>query len=329
MPVTIAWVGSSGQEYCAWVAGEPWLAADLRERLGAAEIIDAEVPQTQPAAVAARGALTELSDEMLASAPLVVLLDPLESERLRALRLLAGRSSARLIEIPALSTAAAAEHTLLLMLSLVRRLLPSYSALVAEAGSPRVASRLTDAEMSAPNWVGMPPLPLMAGKTLGLIGLGRVGEAVARRAVTFGLRVIYDDPVAKPIAELRIGVQRRRFDQLLREADIVSLHLPLTDGTIRLIDAPELALMRSDAYLLNTAHGRLIDEGSLIRALRQRAIAGAGLDVFAYEPLSQDSPLLALDNVVLTPHVAGLPADVVQQDFVERTVRALDRLDGA
>jgi len=137
------------------------------------------------------------------------------------------------------------------------------------------------------------------------------------------MRVIYYDRERKPAAERRWGVQYRRFDQLLRESDIVSLHLPLTPETTRLLDAPELALMRPNAYLINTAHGGLVDEGALIRALRQRDIAGAGLDVFAYEPIAPDSPLLALDNVVLTPHIAGASDDAVRRAFVERAAQVL------
>lgn len=306
----------------ALVAGDDWLPAMLAERLPGGTVVETgSEPTGTPAIVAIGGALEAVTDEALAEARVVVLLDPDEAERLRAVRLLAGRNGTRLEVIPSLATIAAAEHTMLLILALSRRLFHAYSDLV--SGERRADLQRPDSGQGAENWVGMAwPAPI-AGKTLGIIGLGRVGEAVAERARAFGLRVIYHDRERKPAAEQRWGVPYRRFDQLLREADIVSLHLPLTPETRRLLDAPELALMRPDAYLINTAHGGLVDEGALIRALRQGDIAGAGLDVFAYEPIAPDSPLLALDNVVLTPHVGGASADAVRSNFAERAAEVL------
>lgn len=319
MPTLITWNLPPG---AALVAGNDWFPALLAKRLPGGTVVESgSGPQGSPAVVAARGALDAVIDAVLAEARVVVLLDPDEAERLRAVALLAGRNGTRLAVIPSLATLAAAEHTMLLILALSRRLFHAYSDLV--SGERREHLHRPDRERGARNWVGMDWPEPIAGKTLGIVGLGRVGEAVAARAGAFGLRVIYHDRERKPAAEQRWDVRYRRFDQLLREADIVSLHLPLTPETTRLLDAPELALMRPDAYLINTAHGGLVDEGALIRALRQGDIAGAGLDVFAYEPIAPDSPLLALDNVVLTPHVAGASDDAVRRHFVERAAQVL------
>lgn len=314
----IAWSGEQADH--ALVAGDGWLSDMLGTRLPATPLVTVD---DAAIVICEREHLTEVADETLRLARLVILLDPSHEDRLRARRLLAGKRDGRLVEIPSLSTTVAAEQTFTLMLALVRRLLPAYSDLVSGSRQSGATSRLTEAGTGAPNWVGIETPGRLAGKTLGIVGLGRIGEAVAQRAGAFGMQLIYHDLKPKPVAELRYGIQPRRFDQILREADIVSLHLPLTADTTRLIDAPELALMKPGAYLINTAHGRLIDEGSLIRALRERAIAGAGLDVFAYEPLSLDSPLLALDNVVLTPHLGDLPIETIRQDFIERTVNIL------
>ncbi|HET9015224.1 MAG TPA: NAD(P)-dependent oxidoreductase [Thermomicrobiaceae bacterium] len=268
--------------------------------------------------VAGRRYLALLPDATLVHARLLVLLDPTLPERLRAERLLAGRQATRLLVLPTLDTMVAAEHTLLLLLATVRGLLPAYSELVTGTRLPGVSSRLTDREVSARNWVGMVEPGWLWGKTLGILGLGRVGHAVATRAAAFGMQVRYHDLLPRPDLELRHGFAWGRLDQVLREADVVSLHLPLTPDTIRIIDAPELALMRPDAVLVNTAHGRLIDEGSLIQALRLGEIGGAGLDVFAYEPIAADSPLHGFDNVVLTPHVGGVPPDVGRANLADR-----------
>jgi len=319
MPTLITWNLPPG---AALVAGDDWLPAMLAARLPGGEVVEDRAEATDtPVIVAARGALGAVADEALAEARVVVLLDPDEGERLRAVHRLAGRNGTRLEVIPSLATLTAAEHTMLLILALSRRLFHAYSDLV--SGERRPNLHRSDRGQGTRNWVGMEWPEPIAGKTLGIVGLGRVGEAVAARAKAFGMRVIYYDRERKPAAERRWGVSYRRFDQLLRESDIVSLHLPLTPETTRLLDAPELALMRPNAYLINTAHGGLVDEGALIRALRQRDIAGAGLDVFAYEPIAPDSPLLALDNVVLTPHIAGASDDAVRRAFVERAAQVL------
>ena len=146
----------------------------------------------------------------------------------------------------------------------------------------------------------------VAGKTLGLIGFGRIGREVARRARAFETAIIYYDPVRAPASvEAEFGAVSMPLDDLLRRADIVSLHVPLTPETRGLIDARALRLMQPHAMLINTARGALVDEQALAQALREDWIAGAGLDVLRQEPPQPDNPLLACENVMLTPHVAA------------------------
>ena len=145
----------------------------------------------------------------------------------------------------------------------------------------------------------------VSGKTLGIIGMGRIGQAVARRAAGFGMKIIYHSRTRlAPSQEQELKAFAAPLETLLREADFVSLHVPLTPQTRHLIGAPELALMKPSAYLINTARGPLVDEAALVAALRQGQIRGAGLDVYEKEP--ELSPGLAgLDNVVLLPHVGS------------------------
>jgi glyoxylate reductase len=143
------------------------------------------------------------------------------------------------------------------------------------------------------------------GATLGLVGVGRIGGAVARRAKAFGMRVIYTDAVALPAdVEADLGASRVELTTLLEEADFVSLHVPLTPETRHLIGARELALMKRTSVLVNTSRGPVIDEAALAAALRDGEVFAAGLDVFEHEP-EVHPDLLELDNVVLAPHIAS------------------------
>lgn len=143
------------------------------------------------------------------------------------------------------------------------------------------------------------------GRTLGVVGLGRIGRAVARRARGFDMRVLYASRRRHEDAERELGVQWCPLDDLLAEADFVSLHTPLTPQTHHLINRERLRRMKPTAVLVNTCRGPVVDEEALVEALRERWIWAAGLDVFDREPLPADSPLLTLDNVVLTPHVGS------------------------
>ena len=146
----------------------------------------------------------------------------------------------------------------------------------------------------------------LQGKTLGVIGLGAIGQATARRARAFGMEIVYHGRhQAADEVEAELGGARRvELDELLATADVVSIHTPLTPETHHMIDARRLELMRSDAYLVNTARGPIVDESALVRALGDRQIAGAGLDVFEREP-EVDPGLLELENVVVVPHLGS------------------------
>ena len=149
--------------------------------------------------------------------------------------------------------------------------------------------------------------PGVWGRTVGIVGLGRIGRAVAERCQGFRLRVVAHDPVPDRTYAAAHDVELVPLHDLLRRSDFVSLHAPLAPETRYLIGAAELALMKPTAYIVNTARGSLIDEHALNAALVDRTIAGAGIDAFASEP-PVGSPLLTLDNVFLSPHAAGLDA---------------------
>ncbi|WP_145126688.1 D-glycerate dehydrogenase [Pseudomonas sp. URMO17WK12:I11] len=151
------------------------------------------------------------------------------------------------------------------------------------------------------------------GKTLGIVGMGRIGEALARRAAAgFGMQVIYHSQRPKPDVEARYGARRFALNELLAQADFVCLTVPLSAATEGLIGRGELALMKPEAILINISRGRVVDEQALIDALETRRIRGAGLDVFVQEPLAADSPLLRLDNVVATPHIGSATEETRQ-----------------
>ncbi|WP_033064039.1 2-hydroxyacid dehydrogenase [Pseudomonas sp. GM18] len=144
------------------------------------------------------------------------------------------------------------------------------------------------------------------GKTLGIIGMGRIGEALAQRGhFGFGMPVLYHSHSPKPAVEQRFNAQYRSLPELLQQADFICLTLPLTAETEKLIGTREFALMRPQSIFINISRGKVVDEAALIQALQQNRIRAAGLDVFEREPLRHDSPLLQLNNVVATPHIGS------------------------
>lgn len=163
----------------------------------------------------------------------------------------------------------------------------------------------------------------LAGRTLGILGYGRHGRPVARLAEAFDMKVIAWDRTNSQPAPDEFGVHRLPLDDLLAEADVVSIHLRLSDESRGLMSRENLWKMKSSAILINTSRGAIIDEVALIDALQEKKIAGAGLDVFAVEPLPTSSPLRTLPNVLLTPHVGWQVRDVFQE-FVEIAVSQLD-----
>ncbi len=188
-----------------------------------------------------------------------------------------------------------AEHTIAMILALYRRFVEM------------------DHNVRTNNWRGIDSgstTYCIDGKTVGLIGFGQIGQRVARLLRAFGVAVIYYDAYpAKPEVEQEIGVERVALDELLRRADIVSLHVPLNESTEGLINEQSLSLMKPNAILVNTCRGPVVDEAALAAALQQGKIAGAALDVLVSEPPATDNPLLQLDNVLFTPHTAGVTRD--------------------
>ncbi|MEU1455863.1 2-hydroxyacid dehydrogenase [Streptomyces avermitilis] len=191
-----------------------------------------------------------------------------------------------------------AEQTFALMLALAKQLVPAHTALVdADWALPRLQRSITE----------------LSGKTLGIVGLGHIGEEVARRAVAFDMRIVYTgrEPVDAE-TEARLGGARHvGLDELLRTADYITLHAPLTEATRHLLDADRLALLKPTAFVINTARGALIDQDALADALEKGALAGAGIDVFDPEPPTSALRLLRAPNVVLSPHVAGVTRETL------------------
>ncbi len=148
------------------------------------------------------------------------------------------------------------------------------------------------------------------GRTLGIVGLGHSGRELVRLVAPFGMRVLAHSPHADPAEAARLGVRLVSLEALLREADFLSLHCRLVERTRGLIGAAELAMMKPTACLINVARGELVDQAALVKALRERGLAGAGLDVFDQEPLPVGDPLLQLDNVIVTPHWSASTTDV-------------------
>lgn len=185
----------------------------------------------------------------------------------------------------------------------------------------------TDRAMHAGEW----PLfkgQVLWGKTLGIVGLGRVAKQVAQLAAAFHMRLIAWGPTLTPERAAASGAEYRELEALLGEADVVSIHLTLSDTSRGLIDEAKLRRMRHDAFLVNTARGAIVDEAALVRVLEDRAIAGAALDVYGEEPLPADHPLRRLDNVILTPHL-GWPTDHSYEIFADAAARQIGAyLDG-
>jgi D-3-phosphoglycerate dehydrogenase len=166
------------------------------------------------------------------------------------------------------------------------------------------------------------------GKTLLILGYGRIGREVVRRAAAFGMRILVHDPFLAASAIAAPAEPAADLDAALAEADAVSLHLPLTPQSRHIIDAARLARMKPSAVLICTARGGLIDEPALAEALRSKRLAAAGLDVFAEEPPPADHPLLGLDNIVLSPHSASLTEESAIRMSLVAAQNCLDGLDG-
>ncbi|MFG2502904.1 2-hydroxyacid dehydrogenase [Streptomyces sp. NPDC048441] len=208
-----------------------------------------------------------------------------------------------------------AEQTFALMLALAKQLIPAHTALTeADWALPRLQQSITE----------------LSGKTLGIVGLGHIGEEVARRAVVFDMSIVYAGP--RPVAsetEARLGGARHvELDELLRTSDYVSLHAPLTDDTRHLLDAERLALLKPTAFVINTSRGALIDQDALADALVAGTLAGAGIDVFDPEPPTAALRLLKAPNVVLSPHVAGVTRETLVRIGLAAIQNVVGHLEG-
>lgn len=208
------------------------------------------------------------------------------------------QTGARLAITPAGTTIGVAEHTLLLTLAVLRRL------------------SFADAELRQGRWhinALRPESMELAHKTVGYIGMGRIGQAAAKRFNAFETRGVYYDPSVRldAEAEAALGVASAELDDVFRQADILTLHVPLIDATRHIVSERTLALMKPEALIINTSRGSVIDEAALIAALQAKRISGAGLDVFEIEPPSMDSPLMGMHNTVLTPHISAGTRDAL------------------
>lgn len=238
-----------------------------------------------------------------------------------------------LVDLPNTALLGVAEHALLLMMALSRQLFGVVAATQAQQWLPeRSEPILTDQRRYTYNWIGLQEFGVLYRKTLGIVGLGLIGAAVAQRARAFGMRVLYTQRTRlDPGREQQLGVGWRQLDDLLAQSDFVSLHHRFQEepgGNDKQIGARELALMKPTAYLINTARGRLVDEEALAAALAGGQIAGAGLDVFRCEPLPPGHPFFALagPRLILTPHVAGAPIAEARRTIADEFVELLHAL---
>ncbi|MFD4552823.1 2-hydroxyacid dehydrogenase [Streptomyces sp. NPDC058469] len=208
-----------------------------------------------------------------------------------------------------------AEQTFALMLALAKQLVPAHTALVeGDWALPRLQRSLTE----------------LSGKTLGIVGLGAIGQQVARRAAAFDMTVLYAGrrPVPEETTTRLGGARHVPLDELLRLSDYVTLHAPLTAETRHLLNAGRLALLKPTAFVINTARGALIDQDALADALEAGALAGAGLDVFDPEPPTPALRLLKAPNVVLSPHVGGVTRETVLRIALAAVQNAAGYLTG-
>ncbi len=215
------------------------------------------------------------------------------------------------VNAPTGNTTAAAEHTLALLFALARH--------VPEA----------DASMHAGEWNRAAFMGReLVDKTLGVVGLGKIGMAVAKRARGLGMHVVgYDPYVSEEVAKLN-GIERRSVEQILKEADAVTIHVPKTKDTANLISTEQLASMKPSAYIINVARGGVVDETALAEALAAGTIAGAAVDVYSSEPPAADNPLLGAPHIILTPHLGASTTEAQTRVAVEAAEQVREVLAG-
>jgi D-3-phosphoglycerate dehydrogenase len=214
------------------------------------------------------------------------------------------------VNAPTGNTVAAAEHTMAMMLALARNI-------------PQAHHSLKGGRWDRSSFVGIE----VRNKTLGIVGLGRVGSEVARRAQSFNMRLLAYDPFVTPDYARVLGVELLPLEQLLAQSDFVTLHTPLTENTRHLMGTRELALMKSGARIINVARGELIDEAALLQALESGKLAGVALDVFSQEPPG-DIPLLKHPRVLATPHLGASTEEAQREVALEAAEQVLTVLRG-
>jgi len=197
---------------------------------------------------------------------------------------------------PSVNKVAVAEHTMALILSLLRRI-------------PEAILSLRSGKWEGPRLTGTE----LAGKKLGIVGLGAIGTEVARRARCFDMVVSYYDIRRRKDLEVELKIVYRPLRKLLKESDIVSLHVALTLRTRGMIGKEAIGIMKKGAYLINTARGEIVDTAALVSALKENKIAGAALDVFDKEPPDFDHPLFKLDNIIITPHIGAYTIEAIRK----------------
>lgn len=220
------------------------------------------------------------------------------------------------VNVPDYAIETVADHALTLILLLARKIIRADHAM-------RMKSWGT--------WTSPPRLYRgidLGGKTLGLVGLGRIGRALARRAQPFNMNLLAFDPYVRQDELAGTSITLTNLERLLRESDFVSIHAALTPETRGMIGEQQLRMMKNNAYLVNTSRGGLIQEKALIGALKEGRIAGAGLDVYEQEPPSLDNPLFEMDNVVLTPHIAWYTDEALRRLENLAVQRAIELLQG-
>lgn len=263
--------------FCTLIEGlGPYELMSRREVLAVGEKVDAIINQAE---LRVDAELLDAAPRLRVVANVATGIDNLDLDELTCRGIWA-------TNVPDAFTESAADHTVGLLLAVARRII--------EADAYVRSGRWARDGFQPSRWDGME----LAGKTWGIIGYGKIGRAVQRRAVAFGMKTVFSDtsPADHP--------EYRELDDLLAMADIVSLHVPLTDKTRQLVDAAKIARMKPGAMLLNLSRGPVVDEGAMINALRSGHLAGAGLDVFANEP-SIPTELTGLPNIVVTPHIGG------------------------
>jgi len=216
------------------------------------------------------------------------------------------RRGVQVENVPQLGCITVAEHAMTLLLMCARDMIRSHLGVVSGAYRDEgLTPEITSERSFAFKWIPVTPVEPY-GQTLGIVGFGEIGKELAVRARAFGMRVLYFDARRPPTdLERELGAEYAELDDLLAASDFISLHIPHTPSTEKLIDAKRFRLMKPNAVLINACRGGVVDEEAMVDALKRGEIAGAGLDVFVYEPLPHDHPLAAMDNVVLSPHIGG------------------------